>query len=249
MPSGAKPMNHCDQPTSTLTIFLAMLSAAAFGASAVRNSELVTRGGRERGPHHIGADLAGGGSGFGAIDARDVADDRIDGAAAARGIGRRRRRQHEVGERHRIAETDGAAAEAVHQHQREPPAEAALAVSDREHEGADDQPHRAFGKAAQHPAQRFVGIVFDIAHHAGDRQADQADRADRHRFQDQAGDHGGEYREIMPLIGVETGRNRHQIEREPDRQRRNGLPGDFHASPLIVPSRPALVPLPGSMLG
>src|ERR1700712_5599195 len=42
IPSGAKPMNHCDQPTSTLTIFLAIASAAAFGASAVRNSELVT---------------------------------------------------------------------------------------------------------------------------------------------------------------------------------------------------------------
>src|SRR3954452_8862167 len=42
MPSGAKPMNHCDQLTSTLTIFLAIESAAPFGASAVRNSELVT---------------------------------------------------------------------------------------------------------------------------------------------------------------------------------------------------------------
>ena len=35
-------MNHCDQPTSTPAIFLAMESAAAFGASAVRNSEEVT---------------------------------------------------------------------------------------------------------------------------------------------------------------------------------------------------------------
>ena len=35
-------MNHCDQPTSTLTIFLAIANAAAFGASAVKNSELVT---------------------------------------------------------------------------------------------------------------------------------------------------------------------------------------------------------------
>ncbi|MGY4192315.1 hypothetical protein ACVIM9_001656 [Bradyrhizobium sp. USDA 4520] len=42
MPSGANPMNHCDQPTSMLTSFLAIESAAAFGASAVRNSELVT---------------------------------------------------------------------------------------------------------------------------------------------------------------------------------------------------------------
>ena len=40
--SGANPKNHCDQPTSTLTIFFAITSAAAFGASAVRNSELVT---------------------------------------------------------------------------------------------------------------------------------------------------------------------------------------------------------------
>lgn len=35
-------MNHCDQLTSILTIFLAIASAAPFGASAVRNSELVT---------------------------------------------------------------------------------------------------------------------------------------------------------------------------------------------------------------
>jgi hypothetical protein len=35
-------MNHCDQLTSTPEIFLAMESAAAFGANAVRNSELVT---------------------------------------------------------------------------------------------------------------------------------------------------------------------------------------------------------------
>src|SRR5260370_40526340 len=42
IPSGAKPVNHCDQPISTPAIFLAMLSAAALGASAVKNSELVT---------------------------------------------------------------------------------------------------------------------------------------------------------------------------------------------------------------
>jgi hypothetical protein len=42
MPSDAKPTNHCDQPTSTPTILLAIESAAALGASAVRNSELVT---------------------------------------------------------------------------------------------------------------------------------------------------------------------------------------------------------------
>ena len=35
-------MNHCDQLMSTFTVFLAMVSAAALGASAVRKSELVT---------------------------------------------------------------------------------------------------------------------------------------------------------------------------------------------------------------
>ena len=39
MPSGAKPMNHCAQLTSTPTVFLAMASAAAFGANAVKNIE------------------------------------------------------------------------------------------------------------------------------------------------------------------------------------------------------------------
>ncbi len=163
MPSGAKPMNHCDQPTSTLTIFLAMRKRGRIRRQRGQEQRTRHRGGRKRRPHHIGADPAGGRPGFGAIDARDVADDRIDRAAAARGVGRRRRRQHEIGEGDRIAEPDGAAAEAVHQQQREPPAEPALAVADREHEGADDQPHRAFGKAAQHPAQRLVGIVLDIA--------------------------------------------------------------------------------------
>ena len=200
------------------------------------------RGGRKRRPHHIGADPAGGRPGFGAVDARNVADDRIDGAAAARGVRRRRRRQHEVGEGNGIAEPDGAAAEAVHQQQSEPPAEPALAVADREHEGADDQPHRAFGKPAQHPAQRLVGVVLDISRDTRDRQADDADGADRHRFQDQSGDHGSKDRKIVPLIGVEAGRNRQQIEREPDRQRRDGLPGDFHASPLFLPVRAQLGP-------
>ena len=201
-------MNHCDQPTSTPTIFLAMPRAAALGASEVRNSERGDRGGRERGPHHIGADLARGGSGLGAVDSRDIADDRIHRAAAARRIGRRGRGQNKIGECYGITETDGVAAEAAHQQQRNPPAEAALAVSDREHEGADDQPHRAFGKPAQHPAQRLVGIVFDVTHHAGEGEADQADRAHRHGFQDQACDHRREHREIMPLVGVETRRNR-----------------------------------------
>jgi hypothetical protein len=35
-------MNHCDQPISTPTIFLAMPRAAALGASAVRKSDEVT---------------------------------------------------------------------------------------------------------------------------------------------------------------------------------------------------------------
>jgi hypothetical protein len=127
--------------------------------------------------------------------------------------------------------------------QREPPAETTLAVADREHESADDQPHRALGKSAQHPAQRFVRIGFDIAHDARDRQPDQADRADRHRFQDQAGDHGGKYRKIMPLVEIEAGRYRHQIDREPDRQRRDGLPANFHKIPSG--SRPAFPARPG----
>ena len=174
------------------------------------------RGGRERRPHHIGADPAGRRPRFRAIDARDVADDRIDGAAAARGVGRCRRRQHEIGEGDRIAEPDGAAAEAVHQQKRQPSAEPALAVADREHEGADDQPHRAFGKPAQHPAQRLVGIVLDISRDARECQTDDADGADRHRFQDEPGDDSGKDRKIVPLIGVEAGRNRHEIERQPD---------------------------------
>ena len=35
-------MNHCAQLTSIPTVFLAMASAAALGASAVKNNELVT---------------------------------------------------------------------------------------------------------------------------------------------------------------------------------------------------------------
>ena len=209
-----------------------MLSAAALGASAVRNSELVTAVVANAVHITIGADQARGGPGLGAVDPRDVADDGIDGAAAARGIRRRRRRQHEVGEGDGIAEADGVAAEAAHQHQGQPAAETALAVSDREHEGADDQPHRAFGKARQHPAQRFVGVGFDIAGYAGHRQADQADSTDRHRFQDQPGNDGGEQCEVVPLVGVETGRDRHQIKHEPDAQRGNRLPGDFHECPF-----------------
>ncbi len=195
------------------------------------------RGGRKRGPHHIGADSARRGSGLRAVDPRNVADDGIDRAAAARGIGRRRRSQHEVRERHRIAETDRAAAEAAHQHQGEPSAKSALAISDREHESADDQPHRAFGEATQHPSQRFIGIGFDIARDPGNGQADQPDRAHRHGFKDQAGDDGCEQREVVPLIGVETGRSRHQIDREPDGQRRDRPPCDFHECPFWFPKR------------
>ena len=42
MPTGRKPIAHCPQLTSTPTVLLAMASAAALGASAVRNIELVT---------------------------------------------------------------------------------------------------------------------------------------------------------------------------------------------------------------
>lgn len=100
-PSGAKPAgNQYGQPTSTLTIFLAMESAAAFGRQ--RGEERTRdRGRRKRGPHHIGADLPTGRPVQ--CDPRDVADDRIDRAAAARGVRERRRRQHEIGERNRVA--------------------------------------------------------------------------------------------------------------------------------------------------
>src|SRR3954454_18555232 len=106
-------MNHCAQLTSIPTVFLAMASAAALGASAVKNNELVTAV-DAKGPHHIGADFAGGRSRLGAVDARDVADDGIDDAAAARGVGGRRRRQQEVRHRHCITEAERVAAELLH---------------------------------------------------------------------------------------------------------------------------------------
>jgi hypothetical protein len=58
--------------------------------------------------------------------------------------------------------------------------------------------------------------VLDISRDARECQADDADGANRHRFQDQSCDHGGKDRKIVPLIGVEAGRNRHEIERQPD---------------------------------
>lgn len=176
------------------------------------------------GPHHIGADLAGGRSRLGAVDARDVADDGIDDAAAARGVGRCRRREQEIRHRHGITEAERIAAEALHQYERDAAAERALAIADREHEGADDQPHRAFGKSRQHPAQRLGRVRIDIATDASDGQPDQADRADRHRFQDQAGDDRREYCKIVPLVDVESRGNRPQIDREPHDERRDQFP-------------------------
>ncbi len=43
MPTGAKAMNHCAQLMSTLAVFFTSSSASRFGASAVRNIELVTQ--------------------------------------------------------------------------------------------------------------------------------------------------------------------------------------------------------------
>ncbi|MET4831524.1 hypothetical protein ABIF44_000931 [Bradyrhizobium japonicum] len=163
---------------------------------------------------------------LGAVDARDVADDGIDDAAAARGVGWRRWGQQEVRHRDRVAETERVAAEPLHQHQRDAAAELALAITDREYERADDQPHRALGKSCQHPAQRFAGIGIDIAGDARDRQPDEPDRADRHRFKDESGDDGREHGKIVPLIGVETRRHRPQIDGQPHRERRDQLPAE-----------------------
>ncbi len=187
------------------------------------------RGRREGGPHHIGADLAGCRPRLRAVNPRNVADDRIDGAATARGVRRRRGREHEIGKRDGIAEPQRAAPQTAHQQQRQPPAEAAFAIADREHESANDQPHRAFGEAAKHPAQRLVRIVLDIAHHPREGQANEPDRADRHRFQDQAGDHGCEDCEVVPLIGDEACRCRYHIQHQPDDKRRDLLPAQRHS--------------------
>jgi hypothetical protein len=124
--------------------------------------------------------------------------------------------------------------ESAHQEQRKAPPEPALAVADRERESTDDQPHRALGKAAEHPAQGLVGIGIDIAHDTGKGQSDQPDSTDRHRFQDQACDDTSEDREVVPLIGIQTRWNGYQVDHEPHNEWRNRLPGNFQAVPLPV---------------
>ena len=63
--------------------------------------------------HQERADPRGGRAGLGAERPRDVQRDRKEDAAGARGVRRRHRRHHEIGQHDRVAKPQGAAAEAL----------------------------------------------------------------------------------------------------------------------------------------
>ena len=183
---------------------------------------------REGGPHHVRANPPRSRSGLGAVEARYVADDRIDRSTAARRVRRRRRGEHQVGERDRVAESECAPPKHADQQQRDALAESALAVSDREDERADDQPDRALREPGKHPPQRLVGIRFNVAEQPRGRQSDQPDRAHGHRLEHEPGDDRGEDREVVPLVGLETLGYRDQVQRPPNDDGRQGPPVPFH---------------------
>jgi hypothetical protein len=106
-------------------------------------------------------------------------------------------------------------------------AEPALAIADREHERADDQPHRAFGKPTQHPAQRFTRIGLDVSHNPGKGEANETNRTDGHRLKHQTRNHRREDGKVMPLVGVHARWDRQQVNHKPNTQQSNRLPFDL----------------------
>ena len=192
---------------------------------------------RETRPHDVATHLVGGRVvGLGVIDRRQVHDDRIHGAGAARSVRRREGREHHIGERRGIAEHQRALAQRTHQQERDATAEPGLLIAQRKHEGAADQPDRVAGKAGEGPFHRFIddpeaglGNFFraeerELREEGGQRDRDEAHGGRRIGLKDQRGDDAAEECEEIPgMLGEACGR-RNQGQRDGNGSRNDEPP-------------------------
>ena len=198
--------------------------AAAFGASAVTNIELVTAVAANA--VHMTYEPIRRAEGPGSDPYRpgNAPDDGEDGPRAAGRVRRRARREGEVGQRDGVAEAEGPAAQPPHQPERDAAPEPRLAVADREHERAEDEPHRPVLEPRERPRDRRGRARLHEAADPGQRHADEADRRRRDRLQDQADDDGGEEGEVAPGVPLEPGRHGNEGEHQPHDEGRGRPP-------------------------
>ena len=156
-------------------------------------------GGRNGGPHQEAAHaLHAGVVGVRVVQRRQVTNDRIDGACAARRIGGRKGGQNAIGDHHRVAQGQRALAHGVHQPQRDPPPQPGLFIPQGKHEGTENQPDGSVGEPRDRPGEGLVGGVEAVVgqllrgeqHPAGKQRyqgdADQPDDRAGQGFQNQA---------------------------------------------------------------
>ena len=95
-------------------------------------------------------------AGFGAVQTGDIANDREDRAATASGVGRCKGRQDQIGQGDRIAQPQRIFAQGFNQPQGKALAQAGLGVTQRKHEGGEDQPHGCIYEATEDPLDGFT---------------------------------------------------------------------------------------------
>ena len=170
-------------------------------------------GGGNGHPHQVGADSTRAGIvWFRTVQRRQVGDNRVDCPAAARGIGRGKRCQQQVSKGNGITQRQAAAAQILHQDQRQTATKLGFIVASGEHEGAENQPDGGVTKTADRPFKRGAGqFEFRVGqlrrveeqplaaqgddHHPGD-----TDHGARQGFKNQPDNNANEDSKVVPGI-------------------------------------------------
>ncbi len=168
---------------------------------------------RERDPEQVRANRARILRRRRAVQRRDVLDDGIDRAGAARGVRRHERRQHEIRQRDRVPEAERSRSKSGDERQCDPPAEPGHLISQRERGRGEHEPDDLVAESRERPADGFGRCRFDEAEPGRDADAQHADGRTRQRLSDEAGNHEDEQREIAPGAGLQArrhGQHQHQ---------------------------------------
>lgn len=98
---------------------------------------------------------------LGSVDRGERRDNRVDHAAGACGVGRRRRGQHEVGERHAVGQPQGRSTQRRDEEQRDAASQARDEEPVGNEEGGDDEPNRGVAESLE----RFLLGGHGAGHH------------------------------------------------------------------------------------
>ena len=138
----------------------------------------------------------------------DAAGDRVHDAAAARRVGRDEGREHQVGRRDGIAETQRRPREPLDEDVAHPRSEAGRGDRAGEQEGGEHHPDRDVAESGEHLGGRQGARDGEQGH--GDHHAD----SHLHRLRDQRDDGGDEDRQQMALLRVQQ-RHREEVQQTP----------------------------------